>query len=102
MWEVSARRPEDVSTCLDAIQHSSSFTSAERRYSEAGPDARPSRPDVDLLWEELCYSRKAVAEDRPDKANFRPDSIYIEFLQLTSVEPSINRLPLYRFMFSAE
>jgi hypothetical protein len=42
--------------------------------SEDCPDARPSRPDVVLLWEESRYSGKAVIEDRPDKANFRPDA----------------------------
>jgi hypothetical protein len=50
------------------------FTDAERSDSEDRPDTRPSRPDVVLLWEESRYSGKAVAENRPNKANFRPDS----------------------------
>jgi len=32
-----------------------------------------------LLWEELCYPGKAVVEDNPVEANFRPDANLIEF-----------------------
>jgi hypothetical protein len=38
------------------------------------PDAQPSRSDVVLLWEESRYSRKAVAEDCLDEANFRSNA----------------------------
>jgi hypothetical protein len=45
----------------------------ERSDSEDCPDARPSRPDVVLFWEESRYFGKAVAEDRLDKAIFHLD-----------------------------
>jgi hypothetical protein len=37
-------------------------------------DARASRPDVVLFWEESRYSGKVITKDRPDKAIFRPDT----------------------------
>jgi hypothetical protein len=71
-WEVSARRPNEVPTCLDATKCSKIFrvffTDAERSDSEDRPDARPSRLDLVLFGEELRYSRKAIVEDRPDEA----------------------------------
>jgi len=78
IWEVSARRPDDVATCPNDIQHSEifwvSFTIAERSYIEDCPDDLPSRPDMVLFWEESRYSGKTVAEDRLDEAIFLPDA----------------------------
>jgi len=79
VWEVSARRPDDVAARTNDVQHSRlfrvSFTSAERRYSEVRPDTRPSRQDMDLLWEELRYFGKAVAIVHPDARSSRPDTL---------------------------
>jgi hypothetical protein len=41
-------------------------------------DGQPSHPDVDFLWEELCYSGKVVAEDYPDEVYFRLDTNLLE------------------------
>jgi hypothetical protein len=72
IWEGSARRPDDVATRLNATQCSRifwvSFTDAERSDSIDRPDARSSRLDAVLFWEEYRYSGKAVAEDRLDTA----------------------------------
>jgi hypothetical protein len=79
VWEVSARRLDNVTTRPDDVQHSRifrvSFTSAQWRYSEDCPDARPSRLNVDLLWEELRYFGKPVAVDRPDAWSSLPDAL---------------------------
>jgi len=45
-----------------------SFTDAESSDSIDSPDARSSRSDAVLFWEEYRYSGKAVAEDRLDAA----------------------------------
>jgi hypothetical protein len=72
IWEVSARRPDDVATCPNTTQHSKifwvSFIDAKRSDSE-------DRLDVVLFWEELRYSGKAVVEDRRDKGKL-PSGCY--------------------------
>jgi hypothetical protein len=71
IWEVFARRLDDVATRTDATQCSRifwvPFRNAERSDSEDRLDTRPSRPDVVLFWEELRYSGKVNAKDRLDE-----------------------------------
>jgi hypothetical protein len=43
-------------------------------FSEDHPNARSSRPDMNLIKIELHYFRKDIAENRPDEANFRLDA----------------------------
>jgi hypothetical protein len=70
----SERRGNTSRLCL-AFQNIPVFRSnAERSYSEDRPDTRPSRLDVDLIRIELRYFLKNIVEDRPDMANFHPDS----------------------------
>jgi len=45
-----------------------------RDFSGDRPDARSSRPDVNLIKIELHYFWKDIAENHPDVANFRPDA----------------------------
>jgi hypothetical protein len=72
IWEGSARHPDDVVTCPNATQSFEifqvSFTDVKRSDSIDRSDARSSRPDVVLFWEEYRYFGKAVVEDRPDAA----------------------------------
>jgi hypothetical protein len=66
-WEWSARRLEDMVTRPDATQCSRIFfTDVEMSDSVDHPDARLIRLDAVLFWEEMLYSGKVVAEDRPD------------------------------------
>jgi hypothetical protein len=69
---------DDVETRPDATQRSRIFwvyfMNAERSDNEDCTDARPSHPYLVLLWEESCCSGKAVAEDRPEDANFNLDA----------------------------
>jgi hypothetical protein len=71
-----------MATRLDATQRSRifrvSFTDVERSDSEDRPDARPSRSDVVLFWEELRYSRKAVVEDLPDEGKLPSGRYWLE------------------------
>jgi hypothetical protein len=43
-------------------------------YSEDRPDARSSRPDVDLIKIKLLYFWKDIIENLPGVGNFRPDA----------------------------
>jgi hypothetical protein len=43
-------------------------------FSEDRPDARSSRPDMNLIKIEGRYFWKDIAENRPDVANFRLDA----------------------------
>jgi hypothetical protein len=59
------------------------------RYSEHCPDAWLSRPDVDLLWEELCYFGKAVVVDRPDALQYFDYNFLLQYrigMKLASLE----------------
>jgi hypothetical protein len=56
-----------------------SFTKEKRSYSKDRLDAWPSRSDVVLFWEELCYCRKTIAEDCADEAIFRLDTPQPEY-----------------------
>jgi len=79
VWEVFVRRPDDVVTRPDDVQHSRifqvSFMSTEMRYNEDRQDTWLSRPDVDLIRIELYYFGKAVAVDSPDARLSRPDDL---------------------------
>jgi hypothetical protein len=71
-----------VATHLDATHHSRifwvSFTDAERSDGEDRPDAQPNHLAMVLFWEELLYSRKAVAEDRSDEGKFLSECYWPE------------------------
>jgi hypothetical protein len=55
IWEVFARRSDDMAPRPDAVQHfrifRASFSNGVKSYGEDRPDTRPSRPDVDLVME---------------------------------------------------
>jgi len=88
IWEGYAKRPNDVATRPNATQCSRifrvSFTDAERSDSIDHPNTRSSRLDAVLFWEELRYSRKAVAKDCSDLAkwpskHFSPESEFEQY-----------------------
>jgi hypothetical protein len=53
-------------------------SNVERGYNEDRSGAQPSRPDVDLIRIKLRCFWKAIVEDCPDVANFRPDARQLE------------------------
>jgi hypothetical protein len=72
--KTSGRRGNMSERC-PAFQNISVFCSnAEKSYSEDLPDAQPSRFRRIPVKERFTLFWKAVAEDRPDEANFRPDA----------------------------
>jgi hypothetical protein len=73
----TSERRGNLSGRYPVLQNIPSFI--YKRGNEDRPEARPIRPGVDLLWEELHYSGNAVAEDCPDEAIFRPDAPQPEF-----------------------
>jgi hypothetical protein len=83
IWEGFARRLEYVATRLDATQCSRifrvSFTDAKMSDSIDRSDARSSRPNMVLFWEEYYHSRKAVANDHPDATRQSPKLNRIRF-----------------------
>jgi hypothetical protein len=56
VWEVFARRPDDVATCPDDVQYFRVPFEREKDFREDCPDTRSSRPDVNLIKIELrCF-----------------------------------------------
>jgi hypothetical protein len=49
-------------------------SNTERSYSEDRPDAQPSRPDIYLLWKDLCYSGRQSQKTVRTRLNCSPDA----------------------------
>jgi hypothetical protein len=65
---------QHVRTMSNSSEYSRVLFECGRDFSEDRPDARSSRPDVNLIKIELRCFWKDIAENLPDVANFRPDA----------------------------
>jgi len=72
--KTSGRR-DNTSKCCPAFQNILMFRlNTEMSYSEDRPDARPSRPDVYMLWKDLRYSGRQSQKTVWTRLNYRLDA----------------------------